>query len=139
MTAGQASGFASDSIVIRIVSPDVPDLTLIDLYVNSAHLLPIYLCHLDPPSTPPSEAYPLHPLGVVLTPMHGVVVQAGHRAHDDQGPERVRHRRGQRPHHPIHQPGAHTSTIHQLGTHPRSVSKQENGRVLKQVKGTYAE
>lgn len=51
VTAGQASGFASDSIVIRIVSPDVPDLTLIDLYVNSAHLLPF-------PWTPGSTFHP---------------------------------------------------------------------------------
>lgn len=31
VTAGNANGFASDSIVIHITSPDVPDLTLIDL------------------------------------------------------------------------------------------------------------
>ena len=31
VTAGNANGFASDSIVIHITSPEVPDLTLIDL------------------------------------------------------------------------------------------------------------
>ena len=31
LTAGNANGFASDSIVVQITSPNVPDLTLIDL------------------------------------------------------------------------------------------------------------
>ena len=31
LTAGQSAGFSQDSIVINVTSPDVPDLTLIDL------------------------------------------------------------------------------------------------------------